>query len=211
MNKSVIIIGAGGHARVIAEIIIKSGDTVIGFLDDNLDIQGKSVFKDIKVLGKISECESFQKKHKECLFIVGIGNNYVRAEIFNKYKLNYYIAIHPSSIISDGVKIGIGTVIMPNTVINVGSVIGSDCIINTGAIIEHDNVIKDNVHISPAATLCGTVEVGEFTHVGAGATIKNNIKIFKECTIGAGAVVVKDIEKSGTYAGVPVRIVEKEK
>lgn len=205
MNKNVVIIGASGHGKVIADIIIKSGDNVIGFLDDNINLKNKKVFLDKNVIGLVSDCEAIQEKNQEYFFVVGIGNNYIRKEIFEKYNLNYYTAIHPSAIISNQVKIGKGTVIMANAVINANAFIGENCIINTGSIIEHDNKIENNVHISPNATLCGTVTIGELTHIGAGATIKNNTKICSECVIGVGAVVVKDITSSGTYVGVPVK------
>ena len=76
---------------------------------------------------------------------------------------------------------------------------------NTGAIIEHDNIIENYVHVSPNATLCGTVKIGECTHIGANATVKNNTEICNKCIIGAGALVVKNINESGTYVGVPVK------
>lgn len=205
MNKDVVIIGASGHGKVIADIIIKSGDNVVGFLDDNIDLQNKKVFLDKSVIGLVADCETIQEKNQEYFFVVGIGNNYIRKEIFEKYRLNYYTAIHPSAIISNQVQIGKDTVIMANAVINANVFIGENCIINTGSIIEHDNKIENNVHISPNATLCGTVTVGELTHIGASVTVKNNINICKECIIGAGAVVVKDIISSGTYIGVPVK------
>lgn len=94
---------------------------------------------------------------------------------------------------------------MANSIINPSTKIGKHCIINTGAIIEHDNTIENYVHISPNATLCGTVKVGECTHVGAGAIIKNNTNIIDNCIIGAGATVVNDINKKGTYVGVPAK------
>ena len=97
---------------------------------------------------------------------------------------------------------------MANAVINSSAKIGKHCIINTGAIIEHDNIIEDFVHVSPNATLCGTVKVGEETHIGAGTTVKNNINICKKCTVGAGAVVVKDIEEEGKYIGIPVKKID---
>lgn len=204
MHKKVIIIGAGGHAKVIADIIEKSEDIVYGFLDDNIE-KGKNIIKDYKVLGKISECNYIQSNDKHMYFIIAIGNNYTRKCIYNKYNLNYYTAIHPNSIIGMKTTIGEGTVIMSNTCISPDTIIGKNCIINTGAIIEHDNEIADYVHVSPNATLCGTIKVGNFTHIGAGAIIRNNIKITEDCVIGAGAVVVKDILEKGTYIGVPAK------
>lgn len=203
MSESVIIIGAGGHAKVIADIVLKNGDTLLGFLDDskiNKNIVG------FPVLGKVEDIEQYKDKAN---FIIGIGNNYIRQSIAEKNNVSWHTAIHPSAQIGLDVNVGEGTVVMANTVINSSAYIGNHCIINTGAIVEHDNIIEDYVHISPNATLCGTVYIGELTHIGAGVTIKNNIRICPDVVVGAGGVVVKDINKNGTYIGVPVRRAEK--
>jgi sugar O-acyltransferase (sialic acid O-acetyltransferase NeuD family) len=201
--KQVIIIGASGHARVIADIILKSGDKVLGFLDDNIDLPNKII--DIPYLGLISEINRYKK---ECNFIIGIGNNQIRKKIAQQYDVNWYTAIHPSASIAIDTVVGKGTVIMANAVINTSASIGKHCIINTGSVIEHDNCLADYVHISPNATLCGTVNIGEQTHIGAGAVIKNNINICSNVIIGAGGVVVSNIEKEGTYIGVPIRRID---
>lgn len=207
MHKKVVIIGAGGHAKVIADIIEKSGDTVYGFLDDN-KATGEKVLEEYKILGKIDDCIYLQEKDKQLYFVIAIGNNYIRKSIYEKYKLNYYTAIHPTAVIGMQVNIEEGTVVMANACINSNTKIGKNCIINTGVIVEHDNIIEDYVHISPNATLCGTVKVGTFTHIGAGAVIKNNIEITNDCIIGVGAVVVKNIEEKGIYVGIPARRME---
>lgn len=204
MCKKVVILGAGGHSKVIADIIEKSGDLVLGFLDDNKVI-GETIMKDYKVIGKVAECEKIQSNNESLYFIIAIGDNHVRKQLQQKYRLNYYTAIHPSANIGIEVQIGQGSVIMVNACINANTKIGKNCIINTGAIIEHDNLIEDYVHISPNATLCGTVKVGTFTHIGAGAIIKNNIVITEDCMIGAGAVVIRNIQEKGTYVGVPAK------
>lgn len=204
MSKQVIIIGAGGHSKVIADSIIKSGDELLGFLDDNLEKKTK-IIEEYEVLGKVEDSLFLQKQNKDLYFIIGIGNNYVRKGIYEKYKLNYYTCIHPTAVIGMQVDIKEGTVIMSNVCINSNAKIGKNCIINTGSIIEHDNKIEDYVHISPNATLCGTVKIGELTHIGAGTVIRNNIQVTDNCIIGAGAVIVKNIEERGTYIGVPVK------
>lgn len=207
MNRKIIIIGAGGHSKVITDIIEKSKDIVLGFLDDNKE-KDEIIIKEkqYKVIGKIDECVKIQEENKDIQFVIGIGDNKTRKNIANRYNnLKYYTAIHPSSQIALDVAIGEGTVIMANTSLNTSAKIGKHCIINTAAVIEHDNEINDYVHISPNATLCGTVKIGELTHIGAGATIKNNISICNNCIIGVGAVVVKNIEVCGTYIGTPAK------
>ncbi len=204
MRKKVVIIGAGGHAKVIADIIEKSGDEIVGFLDDNKEI-GTTIIKEYKVIGDLNNRFAMAVTKENLEFIIAIGDNKKREEISHSPNLKFYTAIHPSAQIGLDVEIKEGTVVMANVCINSSAKIGKHCIINTGAIIEHDNIIEDFVHISPNVALGGTVKIGESTHVGIGSIVKNNITICKNCTIGAGAVVVKNIIEEGTYVGVPAR------
>lgn len=201
MKEQVVIIGASGHGKVVADIIQKSGDTVVGFLDDNPDIDEK--FVGFPVLGKTEKFVDY----KNCKFVIAIGNASIREKIADKLDgIECYTAVHPSVQISDiETSIGEGTVVMANAVINSGARIGRHCIINSGAIVEHDNQIEDFVHISVGAKLAGTVHVGKRSWVGIGAVVSNNLSICEDCMIGAGAVVVRNIKESGTYVGVPAR------
>ncbi len=198
--KKVIIIGGSGHGKVVADIVINSGDEVAGFLDDDESIKECA---GLKVLGKPED----YKKYACCEFVIAVGNAEIREKISTKMpEVKWYTAINPTATVSKlDVKIGDGTVIMPGAIINAGTKIGKHCIINSGAIVEHDNVIEDFSHISVGAKLGGTVTIGKSTWVGIGATVSNNIEICGGCTIGAGAVVVKDITENGTYVGVPAR------
>lgn len=195
MKKEVVVIGAGGHGKVIADIIKKSGDIFAGFLDDG-DISGDML------LGKVEEC----RKYSDKWFIIAIGNNEVRAKMAESYpELKYYTAIHPSAAIGENCCIGDGSCVMANAVINPSAIVGKHCIVNTNSTVEHDCALEDFVHISPGAILCGTVIVGNKTHIGAGAVVRNNLKITSGCTIGIGAAVVNDITETGIYVGVPAK------
>lgn len=204
MAREVVIIGAGGHAKVIADIIEKSGDKIYGFLDDNLK-KDDIILGKYRVIGDLNNRFTLSVTHPELEFIIAIGDNKKRENIVEKVDLKYYTAIHPSAQIGINVKIEEGTVVMANACINSDTKVGKHCIINTGSIIEHDNFIKDYVHLSPNVTLGGTVAIGEKTHIGIGATVINNISVCEDCIIGAGAVVVKNIIEEGTYVGVPAR------
>ena len=202
MSKKVVIVGAGGHAKVIADIVLCSGDDLIGFLDDNELKQKKIVYKNYEVIGKISD----YLKYKDYSFIVAIGDNYRRAKISKELKVNWYTAIHPNAVVADTVKVGVGTVIMAGVIINPDTIIGEHCIINTGATVDHDNVISNFVHISPGAHLAGSVKIGECSWVGAGAVVVNNINIGKKITLGAGGVAIKSLlENNNTYIGIPAK------
>lgn len=204
-NKKVVIIGAGGHAKVVADIVEKRGDTILGFLDDNIE-KDTIIIKNYKVIGDLNNRFSMSILDNNIEFIIAIGDNKRRKEIAeNTPNIKFYTAIHPNAQLGLDVNIEEGTVIMANACINSSSKIGKHCIINTGAIIEHDNIIEDYVHISPNASLGGTVKVEECTHIGISATVKNNIKICDNVIIGAGAVVVKNILEKGTYIGLPAK------
>ena len=197
MSKKLVIIGASGHGKVIADIALNNGYEIVGFLDDNDAVKEIAGFP---VLGSVSEIPSYQT---ECEFIIAIGNNRIREMIAEQYAVNWATLIHPTAVIGMDVQIEVGTVVMANAVINPSARIGKHCIINTGAVIEHDNFLQNYVHVSPNAALAGTVHVGERVHVGVGACVKNNTNITADVTVGAGAAVVKDITEAGVYVGVP--------
>lgn len=190
--KNVVVIGAGGHGRVIAELVRAAGDNFVGFLDD-AQIPGS--------LGRICDYD----KINDCCFVVAIGNARQRESIADKLDVEWYTAVHPTAVISPSASIGEGSVIMANAVVNTGATVGRHCIINTGAIIEHDNVIEDFSHISVGAKLGGSVHIGRSSWISIGSTISNNISICSGCIVGTGAAVVKNIELAGTYVGVPAK------
>ena len=197
-----IIIGGGGHAKVIADIATETGYKILGFLDDNPDISKLLCHSH---LGGINDAAKFADKAE---FVIAIGNNNMRKTISEKFNLKFATLVHPTAIIGSEVEIGDGSVVMANAVINACAKIGSHCIVNTAAVIEHDCTIGDFTHISPNATLCGTVKIGNNCHIGAGATVINNITICPDCIIGAGAIVIKDIESAGTYVGIPAKTIK---
>ncbi len=198
MNR-LIIIGAGGHGKVIADSAIKNGYTDIFFVDDN----STGECMGFPIVGTCADIEKLNDDNTD--FVIGIGNNATRKMIAQKYDVNWVAVIHPSAQIAVNASIGKGTVVMAGAVINACATVGEHCIINTSAVVEHDNSLENYVHISPGVKLGGTVTIGEQTHIGIGATVSNNIAICSDCFIGAGAVVVRDIKDIGTYAGIPAR------
>lgn len=197
MNR-LIIIGASGHGKVIADIAVKLGYIDIVFLDDDESIKECSGYP---VIGKTNEAISMDGDK-----IIAIGNALIRERISRN--INEVTLIHPNASISRRVKIGEGSVVMAGAVINSDTVIGKGCIINTGASVDHDCVIADFVHVSVGAHVAGTCHIGERTWIGAGATVSNNVNICNDCMIGAGAVVIKNIEIAGTYVGNAARKVK---
>lgn len=198
MKNRLVIVGAGGHGKVIADIAIKIGFKDIVFLDDNT--VGSCL--GVPIVG--SSKKILELDNGKTSFVIAIGNNLIRKKIAEKFCVNWTTLIHPSAQLGYGVNIGVGSVIMAGAIINPDAEIGKHCIINTCAIIEHDDVIENYVHVSPNAALGGTVHVGQNSHIGIGATVKNNIIISDDVVVGAGAVVVKDLN-GGTYVGVPAQ------
>lgn len=210
--KKIVIIGAGGHAKVIIDIILQRqkymNDNLIieGILDDKFDEFHEIKIFGIPIIGKIAKIAELSD---EIFYIISIGNNSVRKKISESYRnIKYAILVHPKSIIGENVIIEEGTVVMAGAVVNTHVKIGKHCILNTGSVVEHDSILEDYVHISPKAVLCGGVCVGEETWIGAGATVIQEMKIGKGCTIGAGSVVNKMILDYSTAVGVPARVIK---
>lgn len=194
-----ILFGASGHAKVIANILIKNGIHIDKIFDDNPSV---STICEIPVEKNILTGEENEEA------IISIGNNYTRKLISEKYSLKYSSVVDADAVVSEFSKIGKGTVVMANATINADVVVGNHCIINTAAVVEHDCVIEDFVHISPNASLAGNVKVGEGTHVGIGACVIQGIEIGKWATVGAGSVIIKNIPDYATVVGNPGKIIK---
>lgn len=201
--KKLVIIGASGHGKVVADIAKKSGYTEIVFLDDECvaDCGG------YPVVGRSTDVANMDAD-----VIVAIGNAEIRERIQESIDESWMATlIHPDAVVAEGVQIGAGSVVMAGTVINPGVRIGRGCIVNTSSSIDHDCIVGDYAHVSVGSHLCGTVAVGDGTWIGAGATVSNNVSICSDCVIGTGTVVIKDIETAGTYIGVPAEIIKKDR
>lgn len=195
------IIGLGGHAKVVADIIQKSKKEITGVWDDNPLVRN---FMQYEVLGNIKQFENVQTGQ----FIIAIGNNLVRKKIASALKTCEVNAIHPSCTISFSAKIGFGNVFLPNVSVNAAAIIGNHVILNTNASVDHDCVIGDYVHISPQVGIAGNVQVGEGAQVGIGAAVIQGIKIGRWATIGAGAVIIRDVPDYAVVVGNPGRIIK---
>lgn len=174
--------GAGGHAKVIMDILKAEGKLIEALIDDNREL---NELMGVRVLHDWNEEMS--------PLIVSIGNNRIRRLIAEKVDAVFGMAVHPSAIVSGSAKVDVGTVVMQGVIIQACVQIGKHCIINTGASIDHECVIGDFVHISPGVILCGNIHVGEGSWIGAGTVIIPGVKIGKWSVVGAGSVVDKDI------------------
>jgi len=197
MNMSrLLLFGAGGHAKVVAELAELNHYRDIVFVEDD---PKKTTFLGYEVVEEPIE-------GRPC--IVAIGDNLVRQRFAYSIGNDFITLSHPSANISIRSTFGIGTVVMAGVTINSQVSIGMHCIINTNASVDHDCSIDDFVHLSPNVALAGNVAIGEGTHIGIGACVVQGIKVGKWCTVGAGAVVIRDIPDGATVVGNPARIIK---
>lgn len=200
--KQLVIIGASGHGKVVADIARRNEYGNILFLDDDESLVSCASYP---IVGK---CGNFTDYN--CDFVVAIGNAKTRQRIQRMLEAGgktVVTLIHPNAVIGANVSIGMGTVVMAGAVINSDAEIGRGCIINTCSSVDHDCKLEDFVHVSVGTHIAGTCVIGERTCLGAGVTVINNTRICGDCVIGAGAVVIRNIEKSGTYVGCPARMI----
>lgn len=207
MTKTLYILGAGGHGKVIADAAkkMKQWDEIY-FLDDKLI--GEKLL-DLTVKDKINNAKQYKQQNSE--YIIAIGDNYKRRELqTNLVEIGCKFAtiIHPFSSIGENVKIGAGTVILAGVVVNSSTVIGEGCILNTSVSLDHDSNLKDYVHLSPGVRLAGNVTIGKNTWLGINSTVINNVRINKNCVIGASSLIREEILEEGTYVGNPIRRVK---
>ncbi len=207
MNKPVIIIGAGGHARVLADCLRLQRIPVLGALDKS--VSSGSEDADLPILGDDSAIDAYPCVSVELVNGVGsVGDTSLRKKIFDRFKLQGYTfrpVIHPSAIIARDCVLEEGVQVMAGAVINTGAKIAVDSIINTGAIIDHECDIGRHVHIAPGATLSGGVCVADGVHIGTGATVIQGIHIGAGVLVGAGAVVIRNVKAGAIVAGVPAK------
>lgn len=206
----VAIIGAGGHARVVYEILRHDKNMeVTAFVDSVLRGADEKIMG-ISVVGDHSVLPNLIKEGVKG-FIVAVGDNEIRKQHFLNIQnmgLEPINAVHPTAHIAYNAKIGTGVVIATAATIVTGAKIGNNTIINTGAIIEHEDIIEENVHIGPGTSIAGRVTVKKGTFVGIGCTIKEYITIGKNAVIGAGSIVLKDIPDNAVAVGAPAKVIK---
>lgn len=202
-----LILGAGGHGKVVAECALSLGVyTAIAFLDDDKKVVERSILSLLPIIGTFSDAGNFA--HEFSYAFVALGNNRSRVELITYLtKIGYKIPclIHPAAYVSKFAHIGSGTVIMAGAVVNADAHIGVGGIINTGASVDHDCVLGRGVHLSPGARLGGTVTVGDYTWICMGASVMNNVRVEEGSVAAAGAAVIRDVGDNVLVAGVPAR------
>jgi UDP-perosamine 4-acetyltransferase len=205
---AIVVIGGGGHAKVIVSILQKLKNCqIIGYTD----LKNNGPLLGVPYLGSDDQLPALAAEPGAvnaalALGQVGLGN--VRCELWSRLQpvaLPFPWIVSPGAVVNAGVLVGEGAAVMDGAVINTGASIGRGAIVNTNCTVEHDVVLEDWVHVAPGATICGGVIVGRFSMIGAGATVIEGRKIAAGCIVGAGATVVEDLTEAGIYVGCPAR------
>lgn len=208
-DKPVIIIGAGGHAKVVWDCLRLQGIKVLGMLDKCPPLENEA--PELPIIGDDSAISAYSCDAVELVNGIGsVGDTSLRTAIFYKFKNQGYTfrsIIHPSAVVAQDCELGEGVQILAGTVVGTRAKIAANTIINTGTIVEHECDIDRNVHIAPGCILSGGVHIGKGCHIGTGATIIQGISIGKNSLVGAGAVVVRDIAEGTKVLGVPAKVV----
>lgn len=205
MSLPIIIIGAGGHAKVVIEALRQARKNVVGVVDTDGAKHGKDVLG-VKLLGDESMVLGLDPG--DIQLANGLGPIEQRRAIFERFgdkEFRFVTVRHPSAVIADSAIVGEGAQIMAGAVVQPDAALGDNVLVNTGASVDHDCDIGHHAHVAPGATLAGGVRVGDGSLIGAGATILEKVRIGAACIVGAGAAVVGDVADGTTVVGVPAR------
>lgn len=203
----IIVIGGGGHAKVVVSILKKTLFSILGYTDR----QNRGELLQIPYLGDDGILQSYISRYPGCQAVIAVGKvntSAIRLRLqreISRMGFAFPAVVSPTAVRNEAVEIGAGTCVFDRVVINSGSTIGLAGILNTGSVVDHDCRIGDNVHIAPGATLSGGVSIGSNCMIGAGATVIQNVSICGDCLIGAGSTVIRDISSPGTYVGTPAK------
>lgn len=206
----VLIVGAGGHAAVVADTLQRAHDAgeavqPIGYVDDDRSLHGRTPLG-LPVLAGLAAIPDIAHD----ALLVAIGDNGTRKRLFEELRRGgeqFAVAKHPGAIVAPDVFLGPGTIVCPGVIVNPGSTIGANVILNTGCSVDHHNSIGAHVHIAPGARLGGEVTVGEGTLVGLGANVMPRRRIGDWSIVGAGALVHGDVAEAVVVVGVPARVI----
>jgi sugar O-acyltransferase (sialic acid O-acetyltransferase NeuD family) len=212
-NGLCVVLGAGGHARVILDILLSAHPPVPCALLEADSSRWGSAMMGVPILGGDDLLPALAQKGVRH-FVVGaasVGNSRLRSRLFEyaaALGLEPLPVIHARAALSSWARIGPGVQLFAHSVVNPGAVLGVNIVVNTGAIVEHDCQIEDHAQIATGARLCGAVRVGKGAYIGAGAVVRQGIAIGQAACVGAGSVVVRDVAPETTVAGVPAALLK---
>ena len=203
----IVVIGGGGHAKVLISLLKKLDWSVLGYTDEH----DRGMLLGVPYLGGDGALPAILESHEGCAALIGVGKvdaSDVRTCLQREAGALGFRApavVSPHAVVNEGVTLGPGTAVFDGAVLGPGVVVGDLCILNSHSTVEHDCRLGDNVHVAPGAVLSGDVRIGDDCMVGAGATVIQDVFISAGSVIGAGAVVITDIAEAGVYVGNPAR------
>jgi len=205
--RKVVVVGAGGHARMVLSLLNKLELwQIVGLLDRDLDSVDEEI-NGYKIVGSWNDIASAKKQADYA--VIAVGDNQERKELYHLFrKANFRIPtlIHPSAYVDDSARLGDGCVVCMGVLIGAQVKIGSNSIVNSGSIVDHECELGDHIHIAPGVRLAGRITIGEGTFLGIGTSIKDKVKIGKGVVVGAGSVVVSDLPADVMAYGVPAEV-----
>jgi sugar O-acyltransferase (sialic acid O-acetyltransferase NeuD family) len=200
----VIVIGGGGHAKVLVSALLLRERIVLGFVDLNPELPpllgSRHLGNDSAVSGHPPDSVQL---------VNGVGSISCTRKRHNVYdwfvqkQYTFATVIHPSAVVAPEVQIEDGVQVFAGAIVQAGCRLGANVVVNTGARVDHDCIIDSHAHVAPGATICGAVHVGSGAHIGAGATVIQGIRIGAGSVVGAGALVIRDVPQGAKVVGVP--------
>lgn len=204
MNREVIVLGAGGHAKVVVSTLEAAGYQVVGLFDDNSARIGSQVLG-VPVLGPLAAVTEATTRQA----VIGIGDNRTRRKLAEQFDLEWLAVVHPQAYVHASVTLGSGSVVFAGAVVQPDTRIGSHVVLNTSCSVDHDCILEEFVHIGPGSRLAGTIFVGQGAFLGIGSVVLPNRRIGEWSVVGGGGVVVHNPPAHATVAGVPARLLQK--
>ena len=203
----IVVIGGGGHAKVLISLLKKLGWEILGYTDE----QDRGFILGIPYLGDDRVLPGVLRTHQRCSAVIGLGKtdtSTARGRLQREIRALGFdspVVVSPRAVVNEDVELDAGTAVFDGAVVNSGTVAGGHCVLNTNSTVEHDCRLGENVHVAPGATVSGSVTIGDDCMIGAGATLVQNVTVCSGCLIGAGSTIVADIDIPGVYVGNPAR------
>ena len=208
-TRPLVVVGSGGHGRVVVDAARAAGRAVVGFSDADPALRGETVLGVAVLATTVDETVALCRA-EGAEVVLAVGDNRRRASLHDELAgrgVDLGSVLHPTAVIAASASLGRGTVVFAGVIVNAGAMIGEDVILNTGARVDHDARIGAHAHLSPGVTLGGTVTVGEGAHLGVGVSVRNDTTIGAWTTVGVGAAVVADLPAGVVAHGVPARVI----
>lgn len=196
-EQDIIVVGAGGHAKVVIATARAAGRRVVAVFDDRTDID---VLAGVPIAGPVRAAAGRPEGA-----VIAIGHNATRERLATELDVRWTAVVHPAAVVDESVAIAEGAVVFAGVVLQPDARVGCHAIVNTGATIDHDCAIGDFAHVAPGVHLCGNVSVGRGALIGVGACARPGVRIGDRAVVGAGAAVVSDLAGDATYTGCPAR------